>query len=230
MTLGKRIKHFRHKNGFSLREMESRTGIKKEYLCRIETDSLPNPTYKTLQTIVQGLDIDIVDLFVFSPPVAPKVSVLSATEFNTIPELGSLIAIPIITPQVASQQPIDFSNQAVESYVLINPSVITNITKIGAHAAIYVDENDNSMSPAIPSGSLVCVNFGPQDIMQLADKIVLMKDNNGKCRIAYLKIEEDCFIGIPHNIQSYSPFIVPRERTDSVLGKVVGCLSCIPPT
>ncbi len=229
MTLGKRIRHFRHKNGFSLREMEKRTGIKKEYLCRIETDSLPNPTYKTLQSIVQGLDIGIVDLFVFSPPAAPRVSVLSATEFDTNPAAESLVAIPIITPQQACRQPLDLSTPAADNYVLINPSVITNLTRFSAHAAIYLDENDSSMSPVIPPGALVCIDFGPQAILQLEGKMVLVKDNDSKCRVAYLKTDGDFFIGVPYNVHSHSPFLIPRNRTGSVLGKVVGCLSCIPP-
>jgi transcriptional regulator with XRE-family HTH domain len=228
MTLGKRIKHFRHKSGFSLREMESRTGIKKEYLCRIETDSLPNPTYKTLQSIVQGLDIDIVDLFVFSPPATPKVSVISATEFDTNYKADNLVAIPIITPQLACRRPLDFSNQEFDSYVLINPSVITNITKFSMHAALYLDKADDSMSPAVPAGALLCVDFGSHDLAQLEDKMVLIKVDNEQCRIAYLKLKEDFYVGVPHNIKNHSPFLIPRHKTDAVLGKIVGCLSCIP--
>lgn len=226
MTLGKRIKHYRHQNGFSLLEMEKRTGIKKEYLCRIETDSLPNPTYKTMRVISQGLGINLIDLFDLTQSQPPKISVVSAAKLSAKPEPGSLIAIPIIDQQSAGEQS---PNLTAEGYVLIGQSLIADITKVGSYRALYLDKNDTSMSPVIPAGSLLCIDFGSRNITQLLGKMVLLKDADNKCRAAYLKTDGDFIIGMPHNINDYTPFLIPRNKNDAILGKLVGCFNCIPP-
>ena len=57
MTIGEKIKAIRENQGLSQSEIERRTGIKREYLSKIENCELKNPTYNTLQKIAKGLGV-----------------------------------------------------------------------------------------------------------------------------------------------------------------------------
>jgi transcriptional regulator with XRE-family HTH domain len=226
ITLGERIRHLRQQNGLSLVELEKRTGIKKEYLCRIETGALPNPTYKTLQLIAQGLETGLMELFEHSPPVPSTIRLFPPAELAADPKLEGWMAVPIIDQQSACQQPV--SAGEAKGFVLVSPSLIPGITNDSIYKALYLDENDHSMSPVIPAGSLICVDFGQRDPSRLVGKIVLTKANGAKCKIGCLRMTEDFIISIPHNTRHYTPLLVPRGEGNPVLGKVVGWLTCIP--
>ncbi len=228
-TLGERIRHRRRQNGFSLRELGERTGIKKEYLCRIETNALPNPTYKTLLIIAQGLGINLVELFEHFPASPPRIRLLPVAELAAEPKPEGWIAIPIIDRQSACQQPLSLSAKMDKGYVLIDPFLIPHTNGVGNYRALCLDKNDHSMSPVIRAGSLICVDFGPHDISQLVGKTVLMRDEEARCRLGHLRIEDGLIVCMPHNIH-YTPLIISRQKRDSVLGRVVGCLNCIPST
>lgn len=58
MTLGERIKSLRLTTDLSQGELEQKTGIKREYLSRLEAGKLPNPTLKTLKILAKGLKVD----------------------------------------------------------------------------------------------------------------------------------------------------------------------------
>jgi transcriptional regulator with XRE-family HTH domain len=224
MIIGERIKHFRKLSGFSLKEMEKRTGIKKEYLCRIETKALPNPTYKTIQIIAQGLGINLTKLFEPSAPTPPpKLSLLSPKELPVAPSTRSLVAIPIVNQQSLCRPPHNLSSEEIEDYVMIGSSFIPNITKNGTYRATYLDENDNGMYPAIPAGALVCIDMGQKEIPQLIDKIVLIKDSETTCKARYLKIQENFIVGLPHDGHHYNPLVIPQQEENPILGKVIGC-------
>lgn len=69
MTLGERIRHYREAAGLSQREVEKKTGIKREYLSKLENNKLKNPTYDTLTKLANGLEIDPVVLITDNPQV-----------------------------------------------------------------------------------------------------------------------------------------------------------------
>lgn len=58
MTLGERIRSLRETANLSQAKIEKRTGIKREYLSRIENEGLKNLTLKTLQSLGKGLKVD----------------------------------------------------------------------------------------------------------------------------------------------------------------------------
>jgi len=62
MTIGEKIRQLREGQHLSQAELERRTGIKREYISKIENNELDNPTYKTLLKIAKGLGINITDL------------------------------------------------------------------------------------------------------------------------------------------------------------------------
>jgi transcriptional regulator with XRE-family HTH domain len=62
MTIGKRIRTLREKQGMSQAELGRRTGIKREYLSKLESGALPNPTLSTMQKFADGLGVKVKDL------------------------------------------------------------------------------------------------------------------------------------------------------------------------
>lgn len=60
MILGERIRNVRIAAGLSQSQLEKRTGIKREYLSKLETSSLKNPTIDTLIKITDGCEITLV--------------------------------------------------------------------------------------------------------------------------------------------------------------------------
>ncbi len=69
MTLGKRIKFVRLAAKISQLELEKRTGIKREYLSKLENSRLKNPTINTLKKIAAGLRIDFLALLTDNPKI-----------------------------------------------------------------------------------------------------------------------------------------------------------------
>ncbi len=51
--------------------------------------------------------------------------------------------------------------------------------------------------------------------------IVAMKDGDGDCTIKRLKLDKGYLIGIPENINEYAPVVVPKSKTNPIIGKVV---------
>lgn len=63
MTLGKRIQTARLAKGLSQSQFEKVTGIKREYISKLENDELKNPTYNTLLKIAKGCGLTLVEFF-----------------------------------------------------------------------------------------------------------------------------------------------------------------------
>ena len=62
LRLGTRIKRVRKLKQISQVDLERKTGIKREYLSKIENEELKNPTIKTLSKIAEGLGISLTEL------------------------------------------------------------------------------------------------------------------------------------------------------------------------
>jgi transcriptional regulator with XRE-family HTH domain len=61
--IGNTIRELRVAKRLTQEEIERRTGIKREYLSKIETGGLPNITIKTLKKITDALDIPLSKFF-----------------------------------------------------------------------------------------------------------------------------------------------------------------------
>lgn len=60
--LAERIKKLRGLKSFSQSEIEKRTGLKREYLSKIENGDLKNPTLLTLERLSMGLEVGLTEL------------------------------------------------------------------------------------------------------------------------------------------------------------------------
>ncbi len=63
IAVGQKIREMRQSKRLTQEEIENRTGIKREYLSKIETCGLPNITIKTLKKITDALGIPISKFF-----------------------------------------------------------------------------------------------------------------------------------------------------------------------
>jgi len=66
-SLGKRMQTLRKRQDFSQSQLGRRSGIKREYISRLEQGKLKNPTLNTLKKIAHGLGVSLENLL-FSDP------------------------------------------------------------------------------------------------------------------------------------------------------------------
>ena len=64
MTIGECIKQIRMDSNLSQIELGIRAGLKREYICIIEKNDLPNPTVITLEKIIKALGISPSEFFI----------------------------------------------------------------------------------------------------------------------------------------------------------------------
>lgn len=62
MTIGEAIKKVRGEKGISQNDIEKRTGIKRDYLSKIENNHNNNPKFKTLCKIAEALQVKLPDI------------------------------------------------------------------------------------------------------------------------------------------------------------------------
>jgi len=231
--LGGRIRRFREVKGLSQTELEKKTGIKREYLSKIENDELKNPTYFTLWKISEGLGVPVSDL-VGNPdgvvarhePVIQVVSALKKDKhLQEDIEAGKYVAVPIIDEAIAAGNPTYINEKNIQDYALIFSGYIKPSTDYFRYRCVWVQKGSTSMSPVIEPGALVCIDSYQRDPKLLEGMIVAMKDNNDGCTLRYLKLIKDYIMGIPENIKEHDPLIfsLNEKRTEKnpVIGKVV---------
>lgn len=62
MTIGEAIKKVRKGKGMSQDKIEEKTGIRRDYLSKIENGHNDNPTFKTLYKIAEALGVKLSDI------------------------------------------------------------------------------------------------------------------------------------------------------------------------
>lgn len=230
LDLGHRIKRIRENRGLSQSEVERKTGIKREYLSKIENSELKNPTYGTIKKICKGIDVSIAELLdpeeFKKPRPEPVISVISANVRrdkmlqNQI-DVGEFICIPIIDGEIAAGNPNTINDKDIHDYALVHSHCVKHTTDYDRYRCIWVKQGSRSMSPVIEPGSLVCIDAQQRDPKMLDGKIVAMKDDDGYCSIKRLKIEKNFLIGIPENIKEYNPIVFSMSKSNPIIGKVV---------
>jgi transcriptional regulator with XRE-family HTH domain len=63
VTVGEKIREIRLSKRLTQEQIEHKTGIKREYLSKIETGGLPNITIKTLKKITDALGVPLSKFF-----------------------------------------------------------------------------------------------------------------------------------------------------------------------
>ena len=228
-NLGQRIRYFREIKRMSQSELEKHTGIKREYLSKLENDELKNPTYFTLLKIARGMGINISDLVepleyhkLRQEPVLEIVSALKKDKkLAQKTAAGQYVAVPIIDGELAAGNPTYINDRDIEDYALIHTACIKPTTDFHRYRCIWVEKNSRSMYPIINPGSLVCIDSQQKDPQALEGKIVVLRDPEGGCTIRYLRLAEKHLIGVPENIKEYPPLLISLNEKNPIVGKVV---------
>ncbi len=227
--LGRRIRQFRQNKGLTQFELERRTGIKREYLSKIENDELNNPTFFTLLKICDGLGISLVELLAESlvglpSRNEPKINILlpNSENLDISDKLNTdnYVAVPIIAAELAACNPMFLSSADVQDYALINSKYLEPDPDQHRYRCIWVDQ-DESMSPVIKNNTLVCIDTYQRTPQKLGKKLAAFRDNQHKVTIRYIRVEGNHILGIPENIRDYSPLIISANKSGRILGEVV---------
>jgi transcriptional regulator with XRE-family HTH domain len=227
--LGQRIKHLRKNKGLTQFDLEKKTGIKREYLSKLENDELNNPTFSTLLKICEGIGIPINELLSGEEglPVRqePVINVISGFEKNT--EIANSLGdkkfqvIPIISNEFAASNPSYISQHDIIDYTLISSDYLDASTDQHRYRCIRIGADEYSMCPIIEPNSIVCIDSHQRDLTAVNRNIVALRTNEGTCIIRYIRLEKNCILGIPENIKDYSPLIFSVNKQTLVLGKVI---------
>ncbi len=126
--LGQRIKHLRKNKGLTQFDLEKRTGIKREYLSKIENDELNNPTFTTLLKICEGIGVPVTELLSGKDELPtrkePQIRVLSGSgenkDISDQIEKGDFRVVPIINDNFASSNPKYIGKNDILGYSIIN--------------------------------------------------------------------------------------------------------------
>ncbi len=230
VKLGQRIKTIRKNKGMSQSEVEKRTGIKREYLSKIENSELKNPTYGTIQKICKGIEISVAELldpeeFRKTRP-EPVISVLSANTNRDKPlqnklDSGEFICIPVVSGETAAANPITINEKDVKEYAVVQSNSLKHTTEYDRYRCVQIDKSDRSMSPIIEPGSMVCIDSQHRDPQTLDNQVIAIKNEDGGCSITRLKVEDKNLLGIPENIKEYTPKVIRGSRFNLIIGKVV---------
>lgn len=91
VTLGQVLRQARQIAGFSIRELETLTGVGRMTISRLETDAhVTPPTAQDLSRLGQALELDEVQLFTLAGVPAPRLltslDVMLRTEYGLPPE------------------------------------------------------------------------------------------------------------------------------------------------
>ena len=228
--LGQRIRTIRKNRGISQSEVEKITGIKREYLSKIENSELKNPTYGTIQKICRGIDISVAELldpeeFRKTRP-EPVISVLSANARRDKPlqnklDSGEFSCIPVVSGEVAASNPITVNEKDIQEYAVVHSNCLKHTTEYDRYRCVRVDKDDRSMSPIIEPASMVCIDSQQRDPQALNNQVIAMKNEDGGCSITRLKTEVKNLLGVPENIKEYTPRIIRGSRFNLIIGKVV---------
>jgi transcriptional regulator with XRE-family HTH domain len=228
--LGRKIRHLRKNKGLTQFDLEKRTGIKREYLSKIENDELNNPTFSTLLKICEGIGIPITELLSAENELParkqPLIKVFSNGEeikqkVSAQLEKGNFLVVPIISDEFAAGNPKYISENDVIDYALIKADHLEPHTDQHRYRCIYTKPDDFSMYPLIEPCSIVCIDSHQREPQAVNRRIVVLRDNDGSCVVRYLRLEKNYLLGMPENIKEHAPLVFSANKQHRVLGKVV---------
>ena len=229
--LGARIKYFREWQGLTQADLEEKTGIKREYISKLENGELENPTYLTLSKIAQGIGIAVSELLEASPaqdlkpmPVIKIITSLANDQQLYLDvENGRYVTIPIVDNLMPPNKTSLKYLEGVQDYALIKSDMLKNNSALESLVCMWTPSGEESMSPIIKPNSLICVDLSQQDPQQLNGKIALLKDATTGCLSRYLRLDKNLIIGLPQDVSLYHAIIIPLEEKERILGRVIWC-------
>ena len=206
-TLGQRIRYFREMKRMSQSELENKTGIKREYLSRLENDKLKNPTRSTLLKLASGLGVSLTNLIDGTEPKipVPTIKILNVSVKN----LGkdSHLAAPIVK---SGREGIRMLEQDdIESYALFPKNFFGESWEVRG-AKIGVSKKRT-----------VFFTLCKKEEVKLQERVVCFHALLGIVVGRVGKIEHKCIFIIHPNKEGVED--ISSFKGDEIIGKVAEC-------
>jgi len=231
LRLGSRIKRVRKLKQIAQVDLERKTGIKREYLSKIENEELKNPTIKTLSKIAEGLGISLTELIepTYEPQLrkAPSLQVASCLpqdeRLKEKIERGDFVAIPIISLETAAIGLGYLDDSQIEDFVIVSSQYLEPTVDTSRYRCIKVGDDDRSMMPLIRPGAIVGFDSSITDLSQLNKKVTLLKlEGEAKpCMIRRLLMQRNYILALPENMEEYGPIVITSMKRKLILGQVI---------
>ncbi len=228
VEIGKRVKGMRKLKNMSQIELEKRTGIKREYLSKIENQELKNPTYRTLCKLSDGLGIPLPELISENTEVKavrePVFEMIAPKDWseqidNTLKE-GTFTVVPVISQSLAVKTPEYIQDKQIEEFVFLPAECLEPTLDSGRYRGIRLGADDESMAPCFRPGSLVVLDSYRRDPRVLDREMVILRDKEDNCMVREIRMEGKTIIAIPLAIRDYPPLLL-NNRQNLILGKVI---------
>ena len=233
INLGERIKKVRSLKRISQVELESKTGIKREYLSKIENQELKNPTYKTLLKICSGLGISLSELVEKKggpqlrkePPLNIVTDLKTVTKVTKAVKEVKYVTVPLISQKTANKGPGYIDVEEIEQYWVMPVDYVVPNDNTSRFRCVRLAEGDYSMSPIMKPGAIVGIDSLKKGLSELEGELILLNLDNDKCGVRRLKLYKNHLVALPQNIADYNPIVLTLGGKRQILGRVVWCLN-----
>lgn len=226
-NLGQRIRQLRKWRGFSQSELETKSGIKREYLSKLENNELKNPTYHTLLKISSALGIPLTSLIEeIDKPLSrgePVIKVMSSQEKapGTNATDTPFYAVPVISEDLAAVNPLYLGEQDIVDFALVPRGWLEGDCSQNRYRCLRLGKDDLSMSPLLGPETIVCFDTYQNDPHQLQHRLVVVRGRENLAFVRWLKVDGGYIVAIPENLEAYGLNIFQMDKETPLIGKVV---------
>ncbi|USG65216.1 XRE family transcriptional regulator [Brevibacillus ruminantium] len=197
--VGMQIRKYRKMRNMTQKELGLKIGVKHNTISSYEAGT-NEPEQNTLFAIADALGVSINDLF---PKINEEIS-------NLIPLPREVRPIPIIGV-IACGDPI-FAEQNVEDY---RYEVVENLP---SGKLYYLYAKGDSMSPTIPSNSLVLIREQPT--VESGQIAAVLLNGDTEATLKRIKWQGDIMILMPDN-PAYEPIVATNENQVRIIGRAI---------
>jgi SOS-response transcriptional repressor LexA len=217
LRIGKKLKKFRKKNGWSLEEMSERTCLFPQVLKNYE---------KGIWTISPDLLSDLAEIMNIPPyeflregdklsAKAPELNIFQPKNIAGGPTIKAedYVSIPLTDSSIAAGQPI-IQDSNIEDYVLLH------IRATGKRKNLVASRVDgDSMEPMLHSGDIVVIDRDDKKLIK--NRIFAIYYDEG-LTAKYVECQKDLLILRPINPTSQVQIINLNDNPDPIIGRVIG--------
>jgi len=215
--IGKKLKQFRKKNGWSLEEMARRVSLFPQILQNYESGNW-SISPDLLNDLAEKMNIPPNEFLKEGDTFPVQVPELKIYQPQSIAEAPAIkgedyISIPLTDSSIAAGQPIIQENN-IEDYVLLH------IRAAGKKKNLVASRVDgDSMEPMLHSGDIVVIDRDDKKIIK--NRIFAIFYDEG-LTAKYVEFQQNLLILRPINPNSQVQIINLNEHPDPIIGRVIG--------
>lgn len=212
---GKRLRKFREIKKLSQAEIEKRTGLKREYISKMENGDLKNPTYNTLIRLAAGLEVrvsELVDPAEFMKPREEPVIDVSGKNGAGAISKWNFVSVPIIETALAITNPGYIEEKDIQSYALVPASFLEETENDNRYRCVWVKGGS----------AFICIDSEKRDPMDVCGSFVAMSYKE-KCVIRRISLDDSVsnIIGVPLRQSNDRTIVAPLKKNHPILGVIV---------